>query len=222
LLLTYRKGDLLMLTERLTTPLRIPSVWRTLLAMDELGDDVPKARISEPTKPDDQQPYRNDAREVSITEGDWTIRCMLCSGSSNYWLQFVAEGPGDAYYESEPEESLPAAGQDALTVDMEDYYLRVEFPVVIDGDTPPVSEYHVRKPLKDAIWANVDATIDGYSGLIEYLLNVLTLEQLRNVADAYRNDADGTCENCGQPCEYDSDLCLCAKCEALAVLAEAT
>lgn len=24
---------------------------------------------------------------------------------------------------------------------------------------------------------------------------------------------DATCENCGAPCEYDSEVCLCVKCE---------
>lgn len=46
-----------------------------------------------------------------------------------------------------------------------------------------MSEYHERKPLIDKIWANVEPSIDGYSKLIEMLLNHLTTQQLRDVAE---------------------------------------
>ena len=39
--------------------------------------------------------------------------------------------------------------------------------------------------------------------------------------DSYETDVDqlpegveAVCENCGKPCEYDSEMCLCRKCEA--------
>ncbi len=33
------------------------------------------------------------------------------------------------------------------------------------------------------------------------------------IVDTIDNDGtDSVCESCGNPCEYDSDLCLCSKC----------
>jgi len=38
-------------------------------------------------------------------------------------------------------------------------------------------------------------------------------------AETYETDqlpegVEAVCENCGKPCEYDSEMCLCRKCEA--------
>lgn len=63
---------------------------------------------------------------------------------------------------------------------------------------------------------NVEIYIDG-SEYVEYDHN-LGAEVIRRPATQTELEAFGepeaVCENCGAPCEYDSDVCLCKKCLA--------
>lgn len=34
-----------------------------------------------------------------------------------------------------------------------------------------------------------------------------------SIVNELPDDEEGTCENCGAPCEYDSDMCLCDECK---------
>lgn len=70
---------------------------------------------------------------------------------------------------------------------------------------------------RDALgWIDDDAKINGrdeddYS-VLPFVLR--TSEPTDDYGD------EGTCENCGAPCEYDSNLCLCERCERQAAASD--
>lgn len=37
-------------------------------------------------------------------------------------------------------------------------------------------------------------------------------EYLQEAVEAENKESDGFCENCGAPCEYDSEICICEEC----------
>ena len=93
--------------QRLDTVMYLPRVWGELLNMEEFSPGVPTKPLDRNTEIADQEPYRDDFREVAFEEGDFRVAAQLCSGSNNYWLQWVIDGPDDFYYESDPEHDLP-------------------------------------------------------------------------------------------------------------------
>ena len=55
----------------------------------------------------DEQPYRNDSREIEHKFADGTVMCFsLSSGNNNYWLDVFLVKNGATVFESEPYEEV--------------------------------------------------------------------------------------------------------------------
>ncbi len=67
------------------TPIRIPSVWKALLHIEQIpadanrGYEVPLA---------DKTAYRMERREVTVCVEGLTVYAILCSGDNNYWMDY--------------------------------------------------------------------------------------------------------------------------------------
>lgn len=119
-----------MLTESLVTVLELPAVWQELLNYEEFLPGVPSKPIDQNTALADQEPYRDDIREKSFTEGDWKVTARLCSGSNNYWLDWMIEGPGEVYLETDPEFDL-IDGLNEAVIDMEGSEVELSWTVKV-------------------------------------------------------------------------------------------
>lgn len=113
-----------MKTTELKTPIVLPKQWQDLLNMtsfEELPDNQfpKKFRSTDDVLPNsithvyDPTPFRDDARSVSLTEGDYTITYFLHSGDSNYWLSNDVTKNDEVVYESEPTDNLPSDNDEA-------------------------------------------------------------------------------------------------------------
>ena len=105
----------------LTTPVCLPKVWQALLdikSFDDLPEYPTKYRMGD-TPADhtfDPTPFRDDARTISVQDGDFLVTYALVSGNGNYWLASdilqKSDGAEDfcdaaSVYESEPAFDLP-------------------------------------------------------------------------------------------------------------------
>jgi len=63
------------------------------------------------------------------------------------------------------------------------------------------------KTLFPHLWSQLDKLTP--EALIE-LKNLITIDEATEDSSGFENAA---CENCGDPCDYHSELCLCEKCE---------
>ena len=70
-----------------------------------------------------------------------------------------------------------------------------------------------RQPKYDQFWKWVEPTIGAYSDAVQMLLHKLTDEQLDELLVEITEVREATCENCGAACEYNTEICLCGKCE---------
>jgi hypothetical protein len=83
-----------------TVAINLPKVWQDLLAIEKIPQDAPKGRD---TKLDDPTPYCDDCREVE-SEG---VTAKLCSGQTNYWLEWEILVDGEWHHFDEVEYEIP-------------------------------------------------------------------------------------------------------------------
>jgi hypothetical protein len=80
-------------------------------------------------------------------------------------------------------------------------------------------EFHYSKC--DGLWRWSDRHEDEYENFSEPFPNFL--DCVRDAIEPYLEESEddlpegveAVCENCGKPCDYDSELCLCDECEKL-------
>lgn len=89
--------------------IKLPKVWQTLLALTEIPHDAPKGRD---TKLVDPIPYRDDCREVEVRDGTQGILAKLCSGQTNYWLEWEILSDGEWHHFDEVDYELKEGTQD--------------------------------------------------------------------------------------------------------------
>jgi hypothetical protein len=80
----------------LEAPLVVPKEWKRLLARLELGE-APRAQQGG-ARANDPEPYTDDSREASVKEGGLVVTARLCSGQTNYWMEWEVERDGKVVY----------------------------------------------------------------------------------------------------------------------------
>lgn len=85
--------------------LRIPKVWDWLLALESIPTPCDRARADTPV--DALSPFRDDEREVGLDVAGLRLVARLCSGETNYWLEWEVWKDGERIWESpDPEHEL--------------------------------------------------------------------------------------------------------------------
>lgn len=89
------------------TELQIPKVWPDLLRIEQMPEDTPKTYEDVPVT--SARAYRDDRREVCCDTGRFKVFAILCSGDTNYWLQYEVWDGAILLYDSagDPDYEVP-------------------------------------------------------------------------------------------------------------------
>ena len=111
---------------KLSKPIEIPAVWKKLLALDQIPEDAPRAKsVGVPVA--DPSPYRVDSRVIELASDGMVVQAALCSGDTNYWVDWTLLRNGMVYDEGGPEHDIG----DSIVLGEEGYEIEVD--VVLTG-----------------------------------------------------------------------------------------
>jgi len=106
-------------------PIEIPRIWSDILAVEQMPEDALKSRGVHVADP---KLYRDDRREVCFSSGQYKVFIILCSGNTNYWLDYEVWEGVNLLYDSngDPDFEVP----DSVTInDSQNNYFKVNIPV---------------------------------------------------------------------------------------------